>query len=59
MAISEERKKEIEEEKYRYAVVSSITHEKHTVSQKYGMPLLLSVFSSGLELILDMFRNSR
>lgn len=48
MALSEKRKKEIEEEeKYRRAVAGSISQTK-LISQKHGVPLLLSFIIPGL-----------
>lgn len=49
MYLTEKEKQKIEEEeKYRHAVVASITRKKHLTSQKHGVPLFLSVFIPGL-----------
>ena len=49
MALTEEEKRKIEEEeKYRHAVVKSITHSNQSVPQKHGAPLILSIFIPGL-----------
>ena len=51
MALTEAHKRKIrEEEKYRKAVVASISTSKDT--QKHGVPLLLSVFIPGLGQII-------
>ena len=49
MALTESQKKKIEEEeKYRQAVVASISEKKTKSTQKHGVPLLLSIFVPGL-----------
>lgn len=49
MSISVNRKRKIEEEeKYRNAFAASITENSHSLNQKHGVPLLLSVFIPGL-----------
>ena len=49
MTLSKAKKKKIEEEeKYRQAVAASITENSHSLRQKHGVPLLLSIFIPGL-----------
>ncbi len=49
MTLSVAKKRKIEEEeKYRQAVAASITENSHSLKQKHGMPLLLSIFIPGL-----------
>ena len=49
MALTEAEKQKIrEEEKYRQAVVKSISGKKSKSAQKHGVPLLLSIFIPGL-----------
>lgn len=49
MPLSKTKKKKIEEEeKYRQAVVASISGRKTKSTQKHGMPLLLSLVIPGL-----------
>ena len=43
-----EKRKIEEEEKYRHAVVKSISGKNGKTSQKHGVPLLLSIFIPGL-----------
>jgi hypothetical protein len=49
MALTESNKRKIEEEeKYRRAVAATITDNSHSLTQKHGVPLLLSIFIPGL-----------
>lgn len=49
MPLTKAQKKKIEEEeKYRHAVAASITDNSHSLKQKHGIPLLLSIFIPGV-----------
>lgn len=49
MTLSTTKKRKIEEEeKYRRAVAASITDDSHPLTQKHGVPLLLSILIPGL-----------
>src|SRR4051812_47817133 len=49
MTLTAVKKRKIEEEeKYRLAIVGSITESSTSVKQKHGVPLLLSLFIPGL-----------
>lgn len=49
MTLTDSKKRKIEEEeKYRRAVAASITDDSNSLSQKHGVPLLLSIFIPGL-----------